>query len=649
VSQDQNDRGYNKGEGMNWYLEVLKKYAVFSGRARRKEYWYFILFSVIMIIPITVIDYVTGTFNAKVGMGLLGAIYMLAVWIPNIAVSVRRLHDTDRSGWWLLIILVPLIGFIVLLVFTVKDSDPRENRFGSNPKETKVISGAGKESAEFLRYKGGDKWVIGAAKSEGLDVANWLTRCLAFLIDSVVMFLLICVGMIPTVVLTKLVLKDAAILWLLIPLFYGWFCERSIWQATIGKKIVGLIVRSSDGGSVSSKQAFNRNLAKFCLYFIVIVLIGFVQFAIHEDQYVFLYISLIMLVFIAWTFGPGLFIEKQLTIHDLFSKTIVIHKRQKETSKKDKDAYMERIRCEAEERAAEEAQRRAVYPIPKETPLNPTTVRQDKAELEKSVDRYVSELQGRGIVNVQNVAPSGSLPNAGVKSVDKSLPSDEAFYETAINEFESTDRKVGLWAKVFAEAQGNESLAKAHYLKIRAEQLANEYKQAPLAEERQRQEKEKTAAMESTRISDSPSVDQSLSVSGAKETGRDGRFIAYDNGTVVDTITDLMWAVKDNGNEINWANAKSYCENYRGGGYADWRMPTQDELAGLYDACKNYKSDCGYDVHLTELIRLTSTALWTSETLGSDAANFNFYYGERYLHPQSLGTLSRALPVRSGK
>ena len=313
------------------------------------------------------------------------------------------------------------------------------------------------------------------------------------------------------------------------------------------------------------------------------------------------------------------------------------------------DAVVEKIRREAEERTAEEARRRAANPIPKETKLNPTTVKQDKAELEKSVDRYVSELQGRGIVNVQNVAPSGSLPKAGVKSVDKSLSSDEAFYETAINEFESTDRKVGLWAKVFAEAQGNESLAKAHYLKIRAEQLANEDKQAPLAEERQRQEKEKTAAMESTRISDSPSVDQSLSVSGAKETGRDGRFIAYDNGTVVDTITNLMWAVKDNGNEINWANAKSYCENYRGGGYTDWRMPRPDELVALHDGAKTYMSDCGYDVHLTELIRLTSTALWTSETFGSDAAIFNFYYGERYLHPQSLGTLSRALPVRSGR
>ena len=69
----------------------------------------------------------------------------------------------------------------------------------------------------------------------------------------------------------------------------------------------------------------------------------------------------------------------------------------------------------------------------------------------------------------------------------------------------------------------------------------------------------------------------------AKEISRDGRFIAYDNGTVKDTEKGLMWAAKDNGKDINWKDAKRYCENYRGGGYTDWRMPTLDELAGLYD------------------------------------------------------------------
>jgi hypothetical protein len=135
----------------------------------------------------------------------------------------------------------------------------------------------------------------------------------------------------------------------------------------------------------------------------------------------------------------------------------------------------------------------------------------------------------------------------------------------------------------------------------------------------------------------------------AGEMARDGRFIAYDNGTVLDMRTNLMWAAKDNGSDINWANAKSYCENYRGGGYTDWRMPTQDELAGLYDAAKTYKSDCGYNVHLTELIRLTFSAPWASETRGADAALlFDFIFGTRSWALQSC-VYYRALPVRSGK
>ena len=120
---------------MNWYLDVLKKYAVFNGRARRKEYWFFSLFNLIIIIVLGVIDGMTGSYSASAGMGLLGGIYMLAVLVPAIAVGIRRLHDTNRSGWWLLIVFVPLIGAIVLLVFMVLDSSPGENQYGANPKE----------------------------------------------------------------------------------------------------------------------------------------------------------------------------------------------------------------------------------------------------------------------------------------------------------------------------------------------------------------------------------------------------------------------------------------------------------------------------------------------------------------------------------
>ncbi len=114
---------------MNWYLEVLKKYAVFSGRARRKEFWMFFLFNLIITFVLGFIEVLVG------GPGIVGTLYGLAVLIPGIAVSVRRLHDISHSGWWLLIGLIPLIGAIVLLVFMVQDGKPGQNQYGANPKE----------------------------------------------------------------------------------------------------------------------------------------------------------------------------------------------------------------------------------------------------------------------------------------------------------------------------------------------------------------------------------------------------------------------------------------------------------------------------------------------------------------------------------
>ena len=125
---------------MSWYLEALKKYAVFGGRSRRKEYWYFVLFSLIVSLVWSAIDARLGTLSSSTNVGLLGGIYGLAIIIPSIAVSVRRLHDIDRTGWWVLISLVPVIGTIVLLVFAVLDGTPGENRFGPNPKASgKVV------------------------------------------------------------------------------------------------------------------------------------------------------------------------------------------------------------------------------------------------------------------------------------------------------------------------------------------------------------------------------------------------------------------------------------------------------------------------------------------------------------------------------
>ena len=163
-----------------------------------------------------------------------------------------------------------------------------------------------------------------------------------------------------------------------------------------------------------------------------------------------------------------------------------------------------------------------------------------------------------------------------------------------------------------------------------------------LAEEKRKLEEERKQLAKGNRPS-APAVN---------EIKRDSRFIAYDNGTVLDTRTNLMWAAKDNGKDSNWYDAKQYCENYRGGGYTDWRLPTGDELAGLYvyDAAKTYKSDCGYHVHLTELIRLTCTAPWASETRGSEAAFFDFILGYRGWNRLSSNLIFyRALPVRSAK
>jgi uncharacterized membrane protein YhaH (DUF805 family) len=120
---------------MNWYLEVLKKYAVFNGRARRKEYWYFFLISTVISIVLVLIDSVVGTISEEAGIGLLSGIYSLAVLIPGTSVTVRRLHDTDRSGWWFWIALIPIIGGIALLIFMVLDSTPGDNQYGPNPKQ----------------------------------------------------------------------------------------------------------------------------------------------------------------------------------------------------------------------------------------------------------------------------------------------------------------------------------------------------------------------------------------------------------------------------------------------------------------------------------------------------------------------------------
>jgi len=118
---------------MFWYVEALTKYAVFRGRARRKEYWYFVFISALVSLVLFLIDESSGNIDAETGLGLLGGIYMLAILLPGLSVSVRRLHDTGRSGWWFLVNFVPVIGPLVMLLFMLQEGQPDANEYGLNP------------------------------------------------------------------------------------------------------------------------------------------------------------------------------------------------------------------------------------------------------------------------------------------------------------------------------------------------------------------------------------------------------------------------------------------------------------------------------------------------------------------------------------
>jgi uncharacterized membrane protein YhaH (DUF805 family) len=120
---------------MNWYLDAWKKYFTFTGRSRRTAYWMFVLFNIIAVILANVIDNVLGLAGDG-GYGPVSMIYGLAVFLPGLALAIRRLHDTGRSGWWMLISFLPLIGLIVLIIFFVQDSQPGTNQYGPNPKES---------------------------------------------------------------------------------------------------------------------------------------------------------------------------------------------------------------------------------------------------------------------------------------------------------------------------------------------------------------------------------------------------------------------------------------------------------------------------------------------------------------------------------
>jgi uncharacterized membrane protein YhaH (DUF805 family) len=123
---------------MNWYLKVLRQYGDFKGRARRKEYWMYTLFTIIFAILAMILDSILGTsFNIggiNLHYGYIYLFYNLALLIPGFAVTVRRLHDIGKSGWFFLICLIPIIGCIWILIVLLKDSEPGDNEYGPNPK-----------------------------------------------------------------------------------------------------------------------------------------------------------------------------------------------------------------------------------------------------------------------------------------------------------------------------------------------------------------------------------------------------------------------------------------------------------------------------------------------------------------------------------
>jgi uncharacterized membrane protein YhaH (DUF805 family) len=118
---------------MYWYLDVIKKYAVFSGRATRTEYWMFVLINFIISVIAMLIDYF-----ALNGIRIIDTLYSLAVLIPSFAVGARRLHDIGKTGWWQLIGLIPILGWIVLIIYFATDSQDKSNNYGPNPKEMSI-------------------------------------------------------------------------------------------------------------------------------------------------------------------------------------------------------------------------------------------------------------------------------------------------------------------------------------------------------------------------------------------------------------------------------------------------------------------------------------------------------------------------------
>ena len=120
---------------MEWYIKVIKSYSDFNGRSRRKEYWMFTLWNFIFALLAISLDYSFGIVYPSIGYGPLYIAYALFVLVPNIAVAIRRLHDTGKSGWMYLVAFIPIAGWIWLLILLIKEGDQGNNAYGEDPKE----------------------------------------------------------------------------------------------------------------------------------------------------------------------------------------------------------------------------------------------------------------------------------------------------------------------------------------------------------------------------------------------------------------------------------------------------------------------------------------------------------------------------------
>lgn len=123
---------------MKWFTKCLVQYADFKGRARRKEYWMFTLFYCLFYFVVVVIDAAFGVYDDESGWGILSGIFWLGTLIPSLAVSVRRLHDVGKSGWFLLFWLIPIAGWIILFVWSVTKGEEGGNAWGDDPKTESV-------------------------------------------------------------------------------------------------------------------------------------------------------------------------------------------------------------------------------------------------------------------------------------------------------------------------------------------------------------------------------------------------------------------------------------------------------------------------------------------------------------------------------